>query len=99
MLSLYFGKYLFFELNPALTRDLVRGADLARMLALDLNIINSFNIPIAQITPYLANNILIGQCLSSAAYLSKSTREYVLSMMLSPLTEEEKAAMDVKDEE
>ena len=40
------------------------------------------------ISSYLSANILIIQCLNSAAYLSKSTREYVLSMMLAPLEEE-----------
>ncbi len=42
------------------------------------------------ISSYLSANILIIQCLNSAAYLSKSTREYVLSMLLAPLTEEER---------
>lgn len=47
---------------------------------------------------FLEASFLIVQCLSAAAYLSKSTREYVLSMLLAPLTEEEKVAMGVKDE-
>ena len=36
---------------------------------------------------YLNGNLLIAQCLSAAAYLSKTTREYVLRMMLAPLEE------------
>lgn len=53
---------------------------------------------IEKIPLFLKGNILIAQSLNTEGYLSKSTREYVLSMMLAPLTEEEKAAMGVQEE-
>lgn len=103
-----------FELALSRDRELVRARanalsiNLARTLNLDLDcganlildLVNRQSLQfVEKISAFLQANLLISQCLSAAAYLSKSTREYVLSMMLAPLTEEEKATMGIKDEE
>ncbi len=66
--------------------------DLADEMGLNLDLIDA-NVPSpelnSQIASFLSGNILIAQCLSSAAYLSKPTREHVLSKMLAPLEEGE----------
>lgn len=79
-----------------------RKQTLVHKYALDINldVKNNFsNQFYKSLYDYLNTAFLITQCLNSAAYLSNPTREYVLSMLLAPLTEEEKAAMDIKDKE
>lgn len=103
-----------FDRFPNFERDKELDIQIEKDLALNLNMDIGFNFDSLEyynhkesftitlfpnISLLMNGNYLIAQCLNSAAYLSNSTREYVLSMLLAPLTEEEKAAMGIKDEE
>lgn len=53
--------------------------------------LSSITLVVKKISDFLKGNILIVKCLNTVSYISNTTREYVLSQMLAPLTEHEQS--------